>query len=553
MLNTDFLRDDSAENSIMQTITIAVSAILIAAGLVTAPGLINNARDNNATTDLANIAYGEEFMLSDQGVYSNAVTPAQADANGAYVGKQGSVKYTLSGKVTNQSALTCKDPGWKYLLKATSSSGKTYYRSSESPKTSTDLAKLSIPDCISGLSDYNTFGAQSDTPPVALAFTTPANLGSIDLANNFNYKLANNMATNSNTTYSVAAGSTLPTGVTLTSDTLAGRPTTLGVNKFTIQAKVAKRVATQDFTLVVSTTGKALAIPTSKATYTTIGSTYSATMPVISGYVISPLDGYLYYGDSSHHIVKMSADGKTSSIFAGSGQIGNADGLGKAASFNQPEGMAVDSAGNLYVADATAKEIRKISPDGYVSTLTTGVTFRDVAIAPDGSIYGTSQGVGDMRIYKIAQDGTKTVYAGSGASGKSNESTGKPLTATFNNPEGLDFDSAGNLYVAEVSNGLVRKITPSGNVTTFVDLSGTTGVSDVAVDSAGNVFTVGGNTVRKYNAAGSYVQQVAGNGTAGNNNTINSASLYQPRRIVLTPNGNILSAVGYYNTIRVIS
>lgn len=70
MLHLDDLSSDRAENSIMQTITIAVSAILIASGLVTAPGLINNARDSNARNDLANIAYAQSYIQADTGKYA---------------------------------------------------------------------------------------------------------------------------------------------------------------------------------------------------------------------------------------------------------------------------------------------------------------------------------------------------------------------------------------------------------------------------------------------------------------------------------------------------
>jgi len=156
------LRSDRAENSIMQTITIAVSAILIAAGLVTAPGLINNARDNNARTDLANIAYGQEFALSDVGHYFRYITPeAELAATGSNVGNnliealgggsattmdgaQGGLKFTLSGNVTGHQAATCDESSF-YVLKARSSSGKWFYRASGSGATSQNLSDLTIP------------------------------------------------------------------------------------------------------------------------------------------------------------------------------------------------------------------------------------------------------------------------------------------------------------------------------------------------------------------------------------------------------------------------
>jgi ribosomal protein L27/Tfp pilus assembly protein PilE len=164
---------DSAENSIMQTITIAVSAILIAAGLVTAPGLINNARDNNATSDLANVAYAQEGALAVDGKYHSDIDP-KSTADDSLI-KTGGVKYTFSGKTTNQAALTCDTPTAAYLIRTTAANGKTFYRASGSATTSTDLSKLTIADCIKALPGWTSFeipqpSAGGSTTPSAGAF-----------------------------------------------------------------------------------------------------------------------------------------------------------------------------------------------------------------------------------------------------------------------------------------------------------------------------------------------------------------------------------------------
>jgi hypothetical protein len=112
--------DDSAENSIMQTITIAVSAILIAAGLVTAPGLINNARDNNARTDLANIATGQEFRLADIGKYTSSLDELETGTQ---------AKITLSLPKSSIRVISGSDC---YAVFGKSESGKTFYRTSGS-------------------------------------------------------------------------------------------------------------------------------------------------------------------------------------------------------------------------------------------------------------------------------------------------------------------------------------------------------------------------------------------------------------------------------------
>jgi hypothetical protein len=115
-------KDDAAENSIMQTITIAVSAILVAAGLVTAPGLINNARDNNATTDLANVAYAQEYRLADSGQYASDITAFQSSA----------VKLTLAGDTSPR--IISNADNTVYAVFDKSKSGKVFWRSSDSSK-----------------------------------------------------------------------------------------------------------------------------------------------------------------------------------------------------------------------------------------------------------------------------------------------------------------------------------------------------------------------------------------------------------------------------------
>jgi type II secretory pathway pseudopilin PulG len=137
------LRLDVAENSIMQTITIAVSAILIAAGLMTAPGLINNARDNNATSDLSNLAEAQESALSNVGSYATIVNPASTDVTS--LPKTSLLKYNLSGGTSGTEAVTCG--GSYFVLAETSASGKTFYRDSTSGKTVTDVNDLTIPPC----------------------------------------------------------------------------------------------------------------------------------------------------------------------------------------------------------------------------------------------------------------------------------------------------------------------------------------------------------------------------------------------------------------------
>lgn len=163
------------------------------------------------------------------------------------------------------------------------------------------------------------------------------------------------------------------------------------------------------------------------------------------------------------HIRKIALDGGATTTLAGTGTAGWKDGIGTSAEFLQPRGMAIDSAGNLYIADWGNNRIRLVAPDGTTSTL-----------------------------------------AGNGDAGWVDGTGGPNGTAEFNGPDGVAIDGAGNLYVADSLNNVIRKIAlDAGTVTTlagngdagFVDgVGGPTGAaefslpSDVAVDSAGQLY-----------------------------------------------------------------
>jgi hypothetical protein len=158
------IESDAAENSIMQTITIAVSSILVAAGLITAPGLINNARDTNATTDLANIAYGEEYALANDGHYKTLpalldTTSASETTNGKVTGFQ----LILSDKTTNGLVKVCDDPQ-SWVARMTSSSGVTFYRSSDSATTSSKLSDITVDASCIDMTDFEVTKDTVSTP-----------------------------------------------------------------------------------------------------------------------------------------------------------------------------------------------------------------------------------------------------------------------------------------------------------------------------------------------------------------------------------------------------
>lgn len=186
---------------------------------------------------------------------------------------------------------------------------------------------------------------------------------------------------------------------------------------------------------------------------------------------------YVADGGDNNSIRKIGLDG-VSTTLAGAVE-GYAEGLGKAASFNTPSGLAVDWAGNLYVADTGNNAIRKITPDGKVSTLAgdglagdrdgRGAAARfngpiGVAVDGDGVVYVTD--TYNDRIRRIAPNGDVTTIAGGSRAGKAD---GPAAQALFDLPTGLAVAANGDLYIADTGNHAIRKLDKNGVVTTVAE------------------------------------------------------------------------------------
>jgi streptogramin lyase len=257
--------------------------------------------------------------------------------------------------------------------------------------------------------------------------------------------------------------------------------------------------------------------------------------------------GNLYVADTDNHTIRKITPTGTVTTFAGSARMaGSADGTGNAARFNHPEGVATDNTGNIYVADSVNRTIRKITASGVVTTLAgsagkrgstdgTGGAARfhspeAVATDGDGNVYVSEMFNNTIR--KITPSGAVTTLAGVPGFFKTGSADGTGSAARFNNPAGIATDRDGNIYVADWVNATIRKITPTGVVTTFAgfpskpktraggrccNVNGVgsaarfAGPYGLATDSAGNVYVADtfDCTIRKITSEGT-VSTIAG-------------------------------------------
>ena len=257
-----------------------------------------------------------------------------------------------------------------------------------------------------------------------------------------------------------------------------------------------------------------------------------AEISVASGLAVDGA-GNLYVAVPTKNVVrKVSSDGDVTTV-AGNGSEGYSGdgGPAVAAQLHAPYGVAVDGAGNLWIADMYNMRIRKVAGDGVITTIHGQVYYfgdggpataamlsspSGVAVDGAGSLYIADSLNNAVR--KVTADGIITTVVGNGQQGYSGDG-GPAAGAQVNTPKGVAVDAAGNLYVADTGNNRIRRVAPDGAIVT---VAGTgdgeiQGPEDVAVDAAGNLYVTdsGNNSVRKVTPDGTIVTVCSLNGTHG--------------------------------------
>jgi sugar lactone lactonase YvrE len=282
-----------------------------------------------------------------------------------------------------------------------------------------------------------------------------------------------------------------------------------------------------------------------------------------------------YAGDQ---VLRIAPDG-TATTVAGTGLAGFSGdgGLATQAQLQSPSGVAVAADGTLYIADTKNHRIRKVTPDGVITTIagTGSLGFSgeggpavqaqlnlpaQIQVAADGTLYFSDYG--NRRIRQISKDGIIGTLAGSGIRSTVGQPPtavgdgGPAITATLSTPSGLVFDPAGNLLVSEFSGSRVRRIAPDGTIRTLAQVPSP---FSLTLDAVGALFLPSGDSrVRRLDPGGA-ISVIAGTGTGsglirsqGDGGPATAATLNEPKSVAVDAGGNIYIADTSNARLRVI-
>ncbi|MEO8383351.1 MAG: hypothetical protein ABI779_27090 [Acidobacteriota bacterium] len=298
-----------------------------------------------------------------------------------------------------------------------------------------------------------------------------------------------------------------------------------------------------------------------------------------AGIAVDPVNGTIYVSDKDNQVIRrVTPAGEVSTIAGQPGVAGSADASGTAARFAYPRGLVVDNSGIIYVADTQNQVIRRVSPQGDATTFAGAMRFEGSSDGPalqarfsrpsditfdrnSGAFYLTD--TGNNRIRRIGPDGAVTTVAGSTVGFQ--DGTGSQ--ARFSDPWGIDVDGSGLLYVADQDNYRIRRVTSAGVVTTLAGAD-TTGAEDgvgsaarfnfpsgVAVGTDGTVYISDAfnHAIRRITTPGGSVSTLAGSKPLRGftDGTGTAARLHFPDGVAVDAGGNVF--VAQTNCIRKIT
>jgi len=290
--------------------------------------------------------------------------------------------------------------------------------------------------------------------------------------------------------------------------------------------------------------------------------------------------GNLYIADQiNHRIRKVGTDGTISTV-AGNGTAGflGDKAAATSAELNQPAGVAVDSSGNIYIADTGNSVIRKVA-GGTITTYAGDYTLGSGAGGDHGLAINAQldtpiglavDAAGNLYVADTRNNRIRVVTASNGTI-----TTLSTLGVNLSAPRGVAVDAAGNVYIADTGNGRILKVAPSGSITVTTTVAGTgvngfsgdggpataaqiSSPTGVAVDAAGNLYIAdtNNNRIRRVSAAAGTITTVAGNGRSGytgDGGASTSAQLSFPRAILVASSGKIYFSDVQNNVIRLMT
>ncbi|MBN8884747.1 MAG: Ig-like domain repeat protein [Rudaea sp.] len=306
-------------------------------------------------------------------------------------------------------------------------------------------------------------------------------------------------------------------------------------------------------------------------------------------HVAADAAGNLYISDANNHRIRKVATDGTISTVAGNGVkgFGGDGGPAVAAKMDSPNGIALDNAGNLYIADQFNQRIRKVATNGTISTIagngnfdysgdggpaTSATLGMPAAVTFDGAGNLYIADSSNQRIRRVATDGTISTVAGNGTQGFGGDG-GLAINANLNNPGAIVFDRSGQLNIADTSNHRVRRVAGDGSIATIVgtgsigyDGDGGSAASanlelptGLARDRAGNLHIADwyANSVRKIDAGGT-ISRIAGSsggrsGFGGDGGAATDALLRSPHSIAFDAAGNLYIADSTNRRIRKVA